>query len=116
MSLKVLQPLINLIPEIETPKEKPALKQKLIWTLFALLVFAILGIIVPIGIGQMGQSGYFSLAVQPGLRSVRSRAEVPWQWPSGLGALMGGGLNLSLKSSSLFRLEEFWPGPPGKFE
>jgi hypothetical protein len=29
---------------------------------------------------------------------------------------MGGSLNLSLKSSSLFRLEEFWPGPPGKFE
>lgn len=60
MSLKVLQPLINIIPEIEVPKEKPALKQKLIWTLFALLVFAILGIIVPVGIGQMGQSGYLS--------------------------------------------------------
>jgi hypothetical protein len=41
---------------------------------------------------------------------------VPWQWPIGLGGLMGGSLNLSLKASAFFRLEEFYPGPPGQFE
>jgi hypothetical protein len=29
---------------------------------------------------------------------------------------MGGGLNLTLRSSAFFRLEEFYPGPPGTFE
>jgi hypothetical protein len=29
---------------------------------------------------------------------------------------MGGGLNLDLKSSAFFRLEQFYPGPPDKFE
>jgi len=70
------------------------------------------------GLGSMatGASGHFSLAVQPALRSVRARADVPWQWPTGLGGLMGGGMNLTLKSSAFFRLEEFYPGPPGRFE
>ena len=69
------------------------------------------------GLGQMSSGpANFSLAVQPALRSVRSRADVPWVWPSGLGGLLGGGLNLTLKSSAFFRLEEFYPGPPGKFE
>jgi len=70
------------------------------------------------GLGQMAgsENSHFSLAVQPALRSVRARADVPWQWPIGLGGLMGGGLNLSLKSSAFFRLEEFYPGPPGQFE
>lgn len=58
----------------------------------------------------------FSLAVQPAFRSVRARAAVPWVWPTGLGGLLGGPLNLSLQSSAFFRLEEFYPGPPGKFE
>lgn len=80
--------------------------------------YAIYQSILEGGLGQMSSqhSGHFSLAVQPNLRSVRSRADVPWHWPSGLGALMGGGLNLELKSSALFRLEQFWGGPPGGFE
>jgi len=78
--------------------------------------YAIYDQIVGTGLGQLGRSGNFSLAVQPALRSVRSRSEMKWQWPTGLAGLMGGGLNLSLKSSSLFRLEEFWPGPPNTFE
>jgi Flp pilus assembly protein TadG len=78
--------------------------------------YAIYDQIVSTGLGQLGRSGNFSLAVQPALRSVRSRSEMKWQWPTGLAGLMGGGLNLSLKSSSLFRLEEFWPGPPNTFE
>jgi hypothetical protein len=74
--------------------------------------------ILQTGLGKLSVSkgGHFSIAVQPGLRSVRSSANVPWQWPSGLGGLMGGGLSLQLKSSAFFRLEEFYPGPPGKFE
>ncbi len=80
--------------------------------------YAVYDQILGTGLGQLATdaSGHFSLAVQPGLRSVRARADVPWQWPTGLGALMGGGLNLSLKASAFFRLEEFYPGPPGKFE
>lgn len=68
------------------------------------------------GLGSLTGGDHFSLAVQPAFRSVRARADEPWVWPSGLGGLMGGGLNLSLKSSAFFRLEEFYPGPPGKFE
>ncbi len=61
-------------------------------------------------------SSGFSLAVEPAFRSVRARTSVSWQWPAGLGALMGGGLSLDLRSSAFFRLEEFYPGPPGTFE
>ncbi len=78
--------------------------------------YAIYNQIVGTGLGSLGSGGHFSIVVQPTLRSVRSHTDVPWQWPAGLAGLMGGGLNLSLKSSSLFRLEEFWPGPPSTFE
>ena len=49
-------------------------------------------------------------------QKAKARADVPYHWPTGLGALMGGGLNLSLKSSAFFRLEDFFPGPPERFE
>lgn len=49
MDLKIFQPIINLIPEVEVPKIKPDLKGKLIWTGIALLIFTILGIVNPIG-------------------------------------------------------------------
>ena len=80
--------------------------------------YAIYDAVLASGLGQMSRDyeGGFSLAVQPGLRSVRARAELPWQWPTGLGALMGGGPDLHLKSSALFRLEELYLGPPDKFE
>ncbi len=70
------------------------------------------------GLGSMAQehNGGFTLAVRPAYRSVQARADVPYHWPTGLGALMGGGLNLSLKSSAFFRLEDFFPGPPERFE
>ena len=72
-------------------------------------------------VGNLGQltgdpRKHFTLKDQPSLRSVSARADVPWRWPTGLGALMGGGLQLDLKSSAFFRLEEFYPGPPGTFE
>ena len=79
--------------------------------------YRIYGEIVGTGLGQLSPgTTKFTLTLQPALRSVRARADVPWVWPSGLGGLMGGGLNLSLKSSAFFRLEEFYPGPPGRFE
>jgi hypothetical protein len=66
------------------------------------------------GMGQMAgdHEGYFWLSNRPESRSVYARAAVPYQWPTGLGALMGGRLRLSLQSSAFFRLEEFYPGPP----
>ena len=80
--------------------------------------YALYNDLLSTGLGQMANQyrGGFSLTVQPASRSVRARASVPWQWPTGLGGLMGGGLNLTLKSSTFFRLEEFYPGPPGTFE
>lgn len=70
------------------------------------------------GLGQMAEDhrGGFSIVNSPSTRSVFALANVPWQWPSGLGALMGGGMNLELRSSAFFRLEEFHPGPPDTFE
>ena len=70
------------------------------------------------GLGQMAGShqGHYSLAIRPAYRTVQARANVPYQWPTGLGALMGGGLDLELKSSAFFRLEQFYPGPPDTFE
>jgi hypothetical protein len=82
--------------------------------------YAVYDEVLASGMGRMSQEhgGHFSLAVQPALRSVRARADVPYQWPTGLGALLGGGfhLNLHLKASAFFRLEPFYPGPPDKFE
>jgi len=68
------------------------------------------------GLGAAGSDGGFSLSVQPGLRSVRSRTNVTWNWPFGLPAVLGANPEVQLKASAFFRLEEFWPGPPSKFE
>jgi hypothetical protein len=80
--------------------------------------YALYNDLLSTGLGSMGDQYRqgFTLTEQPALRSVSARASVPWRWPSGLGALMGGGLNLELKSSAFFRLEEFYPGPPETFE
>ncbi|MDR7427993.1 MAG: TadE/TadG family type IV pilus assembly protein [Armatimonadota bacterium] len=74
--------------------------------------------IVAGGMGRMareGRGGFF-LSADPSLRSVRARARAPYRWPSGLAALMGGRVNLTLRASAFFRLERFWPGPPGGME
>jgi preprotein translocase subunit SecY len=61
MALEFLKPIIGILPEVETPKEKPALKQRLIWTGIGLLIFALLGVIAPVGLGQQtAQSGFLS--------------------------------------------------------
>ena len=69
-------------------------------------------------LGRMAEEhqGHFTLSVEPELRSVWVEAHVPYQWPTGLGALMGGGMELTLDSSALFRLEQFYPGPPEEWE
>ncbi|MBI4215053.1 preprotein translocase subunit SecY [archaeon] len=58
VSLNALRPIINLLPEVETPAQKPPLKKRLKWTLFALLIFAIMGVIVPLGMGASSQGGF----------------------------------------------------------
>ncbi len=68
------------------------------------------------GLGAAGSDGGFSLEVQPGLRSVRSRTNVTWHWPFGLPVVLGANPEVHLKASAFFRLEEFWPGPPATFE
>ena len=80
--------------------------------------YAVYDDILSTGMGQMADEhrGHFSLIVQPRFHSVRAVANVPYQWPTGLGALMGGGMNLDLKSSALFRLEQARFGPPGDWE
>jgi preprotein translocase subunit SecY len=60
MALEFLKPIINILPEVETPKEKPILKQRLIWTIGGLLIFALLGVVIPIGIGATSQGGFLS--------------------------------------------------------
>lgn len=57
MRLDVFAPIINLLPELEAPTQKPILKKRLMWTGFALLIFALMGVINPIG-SLSGQSGF----------------------------------------------------------
>jgi len=75
--------------------------------------YAVYDYVLQTGLGRLSErhQGHFSLSVQPRTRSVRAVADVPWQWQSGLAGLMGGGMDLHLNSSALFRLEQFWPGP-----
>lgn len=57
--LSALDPIISVLPEVEKPAQAPALKQKLIWTGIALLIFAIMGVITPIGINpEAAQAGW----------------------------------------------------------
>ncbi|MFH0836294.1 MAG: preprotein translocase subunit SecY [Candidatus Micrarchaeota archaeon] len=45
-----LKPIYSLLPEVKRPERAPALKQKLLWTGVALLIFFVLGQIYPIGV------------------------------------------------------------------
>jgi preprotein translocase subunit SecY len=60
MNLKIFEPIINILPEVEAPKAKPVLKTRLKWTAFALVIFALLGIITPIGTAPTEQSGFLA--------------------------------------------------------
>ncbi len=58
MSLAAIKPLINLIPEVKAPERKPNLKKRLEWTAFGLIIFGILGVIMPVGLVETQQSGF----------------------------------------------------------
>ncbi len=81
--------------------------------------YAVYNEVMDAGMGRMAgeHRGDFTLVIQPGMRSVRAVADVPYHWPEGLAALMGGAdIDLHLKASAFFRLEKFYGGPPGVFE
>lgn len=50
MSFEFLDPIINLLPEVERPKTTPSIKEKISWVVAGLLIFFILGQIAPFGI------------------------------------------------------------------
>lgn len=76
--------------------------------------------ILTTGMGQMADEhrGRFHLRYLPARHSAYGQARVPYRWPTGLGALMGGGLNLDLRATAFFRLEDANLGPPtaGRWE
>ncbi len=84
--------------------------------------YAVYNDIMATGLGQMsqehaaqGRGPQFRLTIKPGYRSVQAAANVPYHWPSGIGALMGGGrMRLNLRASAFFRLEQAHFGPPGE--
>ncbi len=49
---------MKFIPEVKTPERKPGLKRRLEWTAIALLIFAILGVITPVGMTATRQSDF----------------------------------------------------------
>ena len=48
--LEAIKPITDILPEVKRPERAPILKEKLLWTLAALLIFYILGQIYPIGV------------------------------------------------------------------
>jgi preprotein translocase subunit SecY len=60
MNLRIFQPLIDILPEVEAPKEKPVLKERMKWTIVGLLLFAVLGVVMPIGIAETSQTGFLA--------------------------------------------------------
>ncbi|MBI5036356.1 preprotein translocase subunit SecY [Candidatus Micrarchaeota archaeon] len=48
--LEVLRPVTSILPEVKRPERMPGLKERLLWTFAALLIFFILGQIFPIGV------------------------------------------------------------------
>lgn len=63
--LQALKPIISVLPEVKRPDRMPGLKEKLIWTLAALLLFFILGQIYPIGLDKsfVGRAGLERLEI-----------------------------------------------------
>lgn len=48
--IDILKPIISLLPEVKRPEREPGLKEKLLWTIVALLLFYVMGQIYPIGL------------------------------------------------------------------
>jgi len=76
--------------------------------------YAVYNDILEIGMGRMSQEhpGRFYMVVRPEHKSVWTSARMEYRWPTGIGALMGGGLRLNLSASACFRLEQAHFGPP----
>ena len=56
--VRVFKPLLGFLPEIAPPVEKPALNERLKWTGFALLIFAIMSVVKPLGIATGSQAAF----------------------------------------------------------
>ena len=77
--------------------------------------YAVYEDVLSMGMGRMAEDhrGGFDLVTVPEQRSVRAEVAVPYHWPIGLAALMGGDMDLTLSASAFFRLEQVAFGPPG---
>jgi preprotein translocase subunit SecY len=49
MALEFTEPIVKLLPEIETPKKIPPLREKIYWTAAALIIFFVMYHIYPVG-------------------------------------------------------------------
>ncbi len=67
--LQALKPLIDSLPEVAKPLTTPGLKEKLLWTAAALLIFFILGQIYPIGADPAGVIRFERLEILLGSRT-----------------------------------------------
>ncbi len=67
--LNAFKPIIDSLPEVAKPLSTPSLKEKLLWTGAALLVFYILGQIFPIGIDHAGIVRFERLEILLGSRT-----------------------------------------------
>jgi preprotein translocase subunit SecY len=64
--LESLAPLLNALPEVKRPDRAPGLKERLMWTGAALLLFFFMGQIFPIGVDQTGVARFERLEILMG--------------------------------------------------
>ncbi|MBI4052572.1 MAG: preprotein translocase subunit SecY [Candidatus Diapherotrites archaeon] len=55
--VEALEPVYRLLPEVKNPEASPPLKQKIMWSAGALLLFFIMGAVVVVGIDQAANAG-----------------------------------------------------------
>lgn len=67
--LRALKPITDLIPEVARPSRQNSLKEKLLWTFAALLIFYLLGQIFPIGIDKAGVASFERLEILLGSKT-----------------------------------------------
>lgn len=67
--LNLIRPITDLLPEVAKPLRQNSLKEKLLWTFAALLIFYILGQIFPIGIDKAGIASFERLEILLGSKT-----------------------------------------------
>lgn len=67
--LNIIRPITDLLPEVAKPTRQNSLKEKLLWTFAALLIFYILGQIFPIGVDKAGIAGFERLEILLGSKT-----------------------------------------------